>query len=52
MRFFEHRREDAWTERDRDGLPDEAWEELLAQAKRHAIAVGIFSDKPSANIDW
>ena len=52
MRFFEHRREDARTDWDRDGLPKEAWEERLAHAKRHAIAVGIFSDKPSANIDW
>lgn len=43
IRFFDHRREDARTDWDRDGLPNEAWESLLAEAKRRAIAAGIFS---------
>ena len=43
IRFFDHRREDARTDWERDGLPNEEWEELLAEAKRRAIAAGIFS---------
>ena len=29
MRFFDHRREDARTDWDRGGLPNEEWEQLL-----------------------
>ena len=43
IRFFDHRREDARTDWDRDGLPNEEWEALLGEAKRRAIAAGIFS---------
>ena len=43
IRFFDHRREDARTDWDRQGLPNEEWEALLAEAKRRAIAAGIFS---------
>ncbi len=43
IRFFDHRREDARTDWHRDGLPNEEWEALLHQAKRLAIAAGIFS---------
>ena len=43
MRFFDHRREDARTDWDRQGLPSEEWEALLAEAKRRAIAAGIYS---------
>ena len=39
IRFFDHRREDARTDWDRDGLPNEEWEELLGEAKRRAIVV-------------
>ena len=39
-RFFDHRREDARTDWDRDGLPNEEWEELLREAKRRADAAG------------
>ena len=42
-RFFDHRREDARTDWDRGGLPNAAWEDLLAQAKTLAIEAGIFS---------
>ena len=31
-RFFDHRREDARTDWERDGLPNEAWEALLEKA--------------------
>ncbi|MCZ6711389.1 MAG: acyl-CoA dehydrogenase, partial [Gammaproteobacteria bacterium] len=34
MRFFDHRREDARTDWDRNGLPNEVWEQLLHKAKR------------------
>ena len=43
IRFFDHRREDARTDWDRDGLPNEKWEALLRQAKDLAIEAGIFS---------
>ena len=39
-RFFDHRREDARTDWDRDGLPNEEWEALLAEARRRADAAG------------
>ncbi len=42
IRFFDHRREDARTDWDRDGLPNEEWEDLLRQAKDLAIEAGIF----------
>lgn len=43
IRFFDHRREDARTDWDRQGLPNEEWEALLAAAKQLAIEAGIFS---------
>ena len=43
IRFFDHRREDARTDWDRQGLPNEDWEALLGEAKRRAIAADIFS---------
>ena len=43
IRFFDHRREDARTDWDRQGLPNKDWEALLAVAKQRAIAAGIFS---------
>ncbi|MFT4520912.1 MAG: acyl-CoA dehydrogenase [Halioglobus sp.] len=43
IRFFDHRREDARTDWDRQGLPNEEWEALLHQAKQLAIEAGIFS---------
>ncbi len=43
IRFFDHRREDARTDWDRDGLPNEEWEALLAEAKRRAVDAGIFN---------
>ena len=43
IRFFDHRREDARTDWDRDGLPNEAWEALLREAKKLAIEAGIFN---------
>ncbi|HJA39093.1 MAG TPA: acyl-CoA dehydrogenase family protein [Candidatus Brevibacterium intestinigallinarum] len=42
IRFFDHRREDARTDWDRDGLPNREWEELLAEARRRADAAGFF----------
>ena len=41
-RFFDHRREDARTDWDRNGLPNEQWEELLMEAKQRADAAGHF----------
>ncbi len=41
-RFFDHRREDARTDWERDGLPNEQWEALLLEAKRRADAAGHF----------
>ena len=41
-RFFDHRREDARTDWDRGGLPNEEWEQLLHQAKRLADAAGHY----------
>jgi alkylation response protein AidB-like acyl-CoA dehydrogenase len=43
IRFFDHRREDARTDWDRQGLPNKEWEALLAEAKRRAIEANIFS---------
>jgi acyl-CoA dehydrogenase len=42
IRFFDHRREDARTDWDRDGLPNAEWEELLGEARRRADAAGHF----------
>ena len=42
IRFFDHRREDARTDWDRGGLPNEEWEALLAKAKRVADAAGHY----------
>jgi len=41
-RFFDHRREDARTDWDRGGLPDEEWEALLAEMRRRADAAGHY----------
>ncbi len=41
-RFFDHRREDARTDWERGGLPNETWEALLMEAKRRADAAGHF----------
>ena len=41
-RFFDYRREDARTDWDRGGLPNEAWEALLAEARRRADAAGHY----------
>jgi acyl-CoA dehydrogenase len=38
IRFFDHRREDARTDWERGGLPNEEWESLLAEARRRADA--------------
>jgi len=40
IRFFDHRREDARTDWERGGLPNEQWEALLAQARGLADAAG------------
>ncbi len=42
VRFFDHRREAARTDWDRGGLPSEAWEALLAEARRRADAAGHY----------
>ncbi|MDG2304354.1 MAG: acyl-CoA dehydrogenase family protein [Candidatus Binatia bacterium] len=42
IRFFDHRREDARTDWDRGGLPNEGWEALLAEARRIADAAGHY----------
>lgn len=41
-RFFDYRREDARTDWDRNGLPNEEWEALLAEARRRADAAGLY----------
>jgi len=41
-RFFDHRREDARTDWERGGLPNEEWEALLVEAKRRADAAGHY----------
>jgi alkylation response protein AidB-like acyl-CoA dehydrogenase len=43
MRFFDHRREDARTDWDRQGLPNHEWENLLRQARDLAIEAGLYS---------
>lgn len=42
IRFFDHRREDARTDWERGGLPNEEWEQLLHKAKRLADAAGHY----------
>ena len=42
IRFFDHRREDARTDWERGGLPNEQWEELLAEARRRADKAGHY----------
>ena len=42
IRFFDHRREDARTDWERNGLPNEEWELLLVEAKRRADAAGHY----------
>ncbi len=42
IRFFDYRREDARTDWDRNGLPNEVWEELLAKARRLADDAGFY----------
>jgi acyl-CoA dehydrogenase len=42
IRFFDHRREDARTDWERGGLPNEEWEALLGEARRRADAAGHY----------
>ncbi len=42
VRFFDHRREHARTDWDRDGVPRKEWEALLAEARRRADAAGHY----------
>ena len=42
IRFFDHRREDARTDWERGGLPNEEWEVLLGEARRRADAAGHY----------
>src|SRR5712692_6174928 len=42
IRFFDHRREDARTDWDRGGLPNEEWEALLDEMRRRADAAGRY----------
>ena len=42
IRFFDHRREDARTDWDNLGLPNEEWEQLLGKARRLADAAGHY----------
>ena len=41
IRFFDHRREDARTDWDRDGLPNAEWEALLRRMRDEADAAGF-----------
>lgn len=41
-RFFDHRREHARTDWDRDGLPRDEWEDLLVEAKKRADKAGFY----------
>ena len=51
IRFFDHRREDARTDWDRDGLPNRQWEELLAEARRRADEAGHYRYPLSEELD-
>ncbi len=42
IRFFDHRREDARTDWERGGLPNDEWEGLLHQVKRMADDAGFY----------
>lgn len=42
IRFFDHRREDARTDWERGGLPNEQWESLMLEARRRADAAGHY----------
>jgi acyl-CoA dehydrogenase len=42
IRFFDHRREDARTDWDRGGLPNQQWELLLAEARGRADSAGHY----------
>jgi len=42
IRFFDHRREDARTDWDRGGLPNEVWEALLHKTRRIADEAGHY----------
>ncbi len=42
MRFFDHRREWARTDWERQGLPSKEWEALLGEARRRADAAGWY----------
>jgi acyl-CoA dehydrogenase len=42
IRFFDHRREDARTDWERGGLPNEDWEQLLHRVKRLADEAGHY----------
>jgi acyl-CoA dehydrogenase len=42
IRFFDHRREDARTDWERGGLPNEEWEQLLHRVKRLADDAGFY----------
>ena len=42
IRFFDHRRENARTDWDHEGLPREDWELLLREARRRADAAGHY----------
>ncbi|MGV1048425.1 MAG: acyl-CoA dehydrogenase family protein [Solirubrobacterales bacterium] len=41
-RFFDHRREFARTDFERDGIPNREWEELLGEVRRRADAAGFW----------
>jgi alkylation response protein AidB-like acyl-CoA dehydrogenase len=41
IRSFDHRREQARTDFERDGWPDEEWEALLSEMRRRADAAGL-----------
>jgi alkylation response protein AidB-like acyl-CoA dehydrogenase len=42
VRFFDHRREDARTDWDRGGLPNEEWESLLGTVRKMADDAGLY----------
>ena len=44
IRFFDHRREDARTDWERGGLPNEKWEALLFEARRRADKARHYRD--------
>ncbi len=50
IRFFDHRREDARTDWDRDGLPNREWEALLSEARRRADEAGHYRYPLSAEM--